>query len=173
MRLRSCKCCNAGMSRPVGTALRTDFAFRATNTRFQGDSSICGTREFIAPEIWEYKKQSSHGSEDGPYKAASDVYSLGMTFFEILTHKRPFSGLWEGGDMVERCCDHAWHCLSFDSWPVNILAVLGRVLFGTISLSPASIVAVAWAAAPGTNPRTFCPVLLIQLTLFSPLLSRN
>jgi serine/threonine protein kinase len=67
----------------------------------QGDSTICGTREFIAPEIWEYKRQGSGGNGDGPYKAASDVYSLGMTFFEILTHKRPFMGLAQGGDTTD------------------------------------------------------------------------
>jgi serine/threonine protein kinase len=67
----------------------------------QGDSTICGTREFIAPEIWEYKRQSSQGNGEGPYKAASDVYSLGMTFFEILTHKRPFMGLQQGGETLD------------------------------------------------------------------------
>jgi serine/threonine protein kinase len=67
----------------------------------QGDSTICGTREFIAPEIWEYKRQGSRGNGDGPYKAASDVYSLGMTFFEILTHKRPFIGLTQAGDTMD------------------------------------------------------------------------
>jgi hypothetical protein len=36
-----------------------------------------------------------------------------MTFFEIVTHKRPFSGLREGGDtmMNERCIAHALLCI--------------------------------------------------------------
>jgi hypothetical protein len=37
-----------------------------------------------------------------------------MTFFEILTHKRPFSGLREGGDtmMNERCNPHPVCCFA-------------------------------------------------------------
>jgi serine/threonine protein kinase len=54
----------------------------------QGDTSVCGTRGFIAPEIWENSKDPQQPG-DVPYKAASDVYSLGMTFYEILTEKRP------------------------------------------------------------------------------------
>ena len=78
----------------------------------QGDSSICGTREFIAPEIWEHKHRTSPGNEDGPYKAASDVYSLGMTFYEIMTHKRPFAALVEGGDTMPFDRYDRYECIS-------------------------------------------------------------
>ncbi len=76
------------------------FSVFFTDNLSQGDSSICGTREFIAPEIWQHKHRTSPVNEDGPYKAASDVYSLGMTFYEIMTHKRPFAALVEGGDSM-------------------------------------------------------------------------
>jgi serine/threonine-protein kinase len=67
-----------------GTAKVMDYGI-ARARRFEGltvTGSFLGTPEYIAPETAEGK-----GTD-----ARSDLYSLGIVFYEILTGRRPFAG---------------------------------------------------------------------------------
>jgi serine/threonine-protein kinase len=67
-----------------GTVRVMDFGI-ARARRFEGltaTGAFLGTPEYVAPEMIE-------GSGTGP---RSDLYALGVIFFELLTGQRPFSG---------------------------------------------------------------------------------
>jgi serine/threonine-protein kinase len=69
---------------PDGTAKVMDFGI-ASARRFEGltaTGDFLGTPDYVAPEVIE-------GSDAEP---RSDLYSLGIVFYELLTGRRPFTG---------------------------------------------------------------------------------
>jgi serine/threonine protein kinase len=68
---RTAKLTDLGIAKVLGEPTRTQTGF------------VLGTYAYVAPEVIT-------GSE--PVQAASDVYSLGVTCYEVLTGTRPFSG---------------------------------------------------------------------------------
>jgi serine/threonine protein kinase len=61
------------------------------------DTSFVGTERFMAPELFE---------GDQKYTSACDIYSLGMTFFEIATGDLPFSHYERNARVVMAVLDH-------------------------------------------------------------------
>ncbi|MCP4220355.1 MAG: protein kinase [bacterium] len=68
---------------PAGKAKVTDFGIAyvmSAETKLTTEGSIIGTPEYLSPEQCNGK----------PVDARSDIYSLGVTFYEILTGKTPY-----------------------------------------------------------------------------------
>lgn len=66
------------------------------------EPSICHTRKqgstaYMAPEVHAMK-------DDCHYTWSADVYSFGMTCYEIISGKYPFEGICDGRDLVNRIC---------------------------------------------------------------------
>jgi len=76
---------------PDGTALLLDLGI-ARRQRKCGDSMIVGTPEYISPEQIRC---------DGDLDSRTDIYSLGVTLYQMLTGHRPF-----GGKMLELIRHH-------------------------------------------------------------------
>lgn len=68
----------------AGTAKLTDFgvASAAAENRLTRTGMAIGSLHYMSPEQ----------IQAGPVDARSDIYSLGITFYEMLTGRRPFSG---------------------------------------------------------------------------------
>ena len=64
-----------------GTIRIVDFG-AATHISLKGEKHILGTINYVAPEVITNKK----------YSISSDIYSLGIIFYELLTGEVPFSG---------------------------------------------------------------------------------
>jgi len=70
--------------RPDGAAILLDLGFthRPSDDELLGIGYVLGTANYVAPEL------CTQPEEDGP---ASDVYSLGITLFELLTGELPYA----------------------------------------------------------------------------------
>lgn len=75
-----------------GTIKLGDFGIAETNGTAIKSKEIIGTVHYLAPEI----------SKGGPASVQSDIYSAGVTFFEILTGRVPF----DEGDPVSIAIAH-------------------------------------------------------------------
>ena len=82
-----------------GTAKVMDFGI-ARARRFEGlttTGAFLGTPDYVAPEIIE-----GHGAEP-----RSDLYSLGVVFYELLTGQRPFTGDTAFAVLKKHCAEEA------------------------------------------------------------------
>lgn len=57
-----------------------DFGFACIIKKDERRRTICGTREYFAPEIWNYKNQS----------LKLDIWCLGILLFELCHNRAPF-----------------------------------------------------------------------------------
>lgn len=72
-----------GISRVVSDRLRGEIGVTCTKVTPSGSGSVVGTHGYMAPEVMRGE----------PATAASDVYSLGVAFFKLLT------GIWYNEDL--------------------------------------------------------------------------
>jgi serine/threonine protein kinase len=125
-----------------GRARITDFGLAVTGEEAATDGRIAGTPAYMAPE-----QLAGRGAT-----AKSDIYSLGLVFYEIFTGKRAF----EGATLAELRRQHSdvqpkalsSHITDID--PATERVIL-RCLEKDPKLRPATALAVA-AALPGGDP---------------------
>ncbi|MGE3074108.1 MAG: protein kinase [Dehalococcoidia bacterium] len=109
-----------------GVAKVADFGVAETLTRTMAPGQakdLLGTIAYLAPEIIE-------GSNPSP---SSDVYSLGLTVFELVAGRPPFSGASAGASIGQRLATPA---PSLRTFARGASAELEAVLARALSLSP-------------------------------------
>ena len=107
-----------------GTAKVMDFGI-ARARRFEGltaTGAFLGTPEYVAPEIVE-----GHGVEP-----RSDLYSLGVVFYELLTGQRPFTGDTGFAVLKKQCNEEAQPPSQIQAGiPAELEAIVRRLLAKT------------------------------------------
>jgi eukaryotic-like serine/threonine-protein kinase len=102
------------------TLLDLGFAHRADDGEFFGAGFVLGTANYVAPEL------CGQPERDGP---ASDIFSLGVTIFELLTGELPYPG----GNVEETMLQHRdkppeslnrWR----GAWPMELVDLVDRML---------------------------------------------
>jgi serine/threonine protein kinase len=125
-----------------GRARITDFGLAVTSEEAATDGRIAGTPAYMAPE-----QLAGRGAT-----AKSDIYSLGLVFYEIFTGKKAF----EGATLAELRRQHSeQQPKALSSHITDIDPAVERVILRCLEkdpkLRPASALAVA-AALPGGDP---------------------
>lgn len=56
------------------------------------EQTVCGTKGYAAPEVFQSTGTDASGRKTTKYGRPADIYSLGVTLYEIYTGKLPFKG---------------------------------------------------------------------------------
>jgi serine/threonine protein kinase len=73
-----------------GIAILIDLGFAhrpGENARLREQGYILGTANYLAPELCGFETEADQGPDSSP---ASDMFSLGVTFFEMITGQLPY-----------------------------------------------------------------------------------
>jgi Protein kinase domain/PEGA domain len=116
---------------PDGTAKVMDFGI-ARARRFEGittTGAFLGTPDYVAPEVIE-----GHGAEP-----RSDLYSLGVVFYELLTGRRPFTGETAFAVLKKHCSEEPRAAASIRAGvPAELDGLVARLLAKAPDARPAS-----------------------------------